>query len=83
MDVGGRGDFSVNIRCMFRSDDEGEDDSPREDMELDDSVKGDTEVWHIGVGGAVTALSTPVAELEEMQTKLSGTLGVFSISPGK
>jgi para-aminobenzoate synthetase len=66
MDVGGRGDFSVNIRCMFRSDDE-----------------GDAEVWHIGVGGAVTALSTPVAELEEMQTKLSGTLGVFSISPGK
>ncbi|RDW70436.1 hypothetical protein BP5796_08833 [Coleophoma crateriformis] len=61
MDVGGRGDFSVNIRCMFRWDDE------------DDK----NEVWHIGAGGAVTALSTPVGEREEMITKLSSTLGVF------
>jgi para-aminobenzoate synthetase len=52
-------------------------------MELDDNARQDTEVWHIGAGGAVTALSTPVAEREEMQTKLSGTLGVFGISPGK
>jgi para-aminobenzoate synthetase len=35
------------------------------------------EVWHIGAGGAVTGLSTPVGEREEMQTKLMGTLGVF------
>lgn len=63
MDVGGRGDFSVSIRCMFRWDDEGMDEGK--------------EVWHIGAGGAVTALSTPLAEREEMLTKLGGTLGVF------
>lgn len=66
MDVGGRGDWSVNIRCMFRWDDE------------DEVVEGKTiETWHIGAGGAVTALSTPEGEREEMLTKLNGTLGVF------
>ena len=75
MDVGGRGDFSVNIRCMFRWDDEGQGNG-------DDETQ-DTEVWHIGAGGAVTALSTPVAEREEMQAKLAGTLGVFGLSPEK
>lgn len=67
MDVGGRGDFSVTIRSMFRWADEdamGSDGMP-------------TETWHIGAGGAVTALSTLVGEREEMQTKLNGTLGVF------
>jgi para-aminobenzoate synthetase len=82
MDVGGRGDFSVNIRCMFRWD-EGDGDSACDDSELGDGEIRDTEVWHIGAGGAVTALSTPVAEREEMQTKLAGTLGVFGLSPGK
>lgn len=67
MDVGGRGDFSVTIRSMFRWDDE-------------NTVSpdgGQMETWHIGAGGAVTALSTPEGEREEMQTKLNGTLGVF------
>lgn len=74
MDVGGRGDFSVNIRCMFRWDDEVT--NPREDDEQH-------ETWHIGAGGAVTALSTPVAEREEMQTKLAGTLGIFGLEVEK
>jgi para-aminobenzoate synthetase len=82
MDVGGRGDFSVNIRCMFRWDDEGEGDGGSQDAAYDDGEIFDEEVWHIGAGGAVTALSTPVAEREEMQTKLAGTLGVFGLSPG-
>jgi len=65
MDVGGRGDWSVSIRCMFRWEDE---------------VSGkDEEVWRIGAGGAVTALSTPEGEREEMLTKLNGTLGLFSV----
>jgi para-aminobenzoate synthetase len=68
---------------MFKWDDGGEESGACEDMELGDNVKRDTEVWHIGAGGAFTALGTPVAEREEMQTKLSGTLGVFGISPGK
>lgn len=66
MDVGGRGDFSVTIRCMFRWEDEKPDD-------------GDTnvETWHVAAGGAVTTLSTPVGEREEMRTKMAGTLGIF------
>jgi len=83
MDVGGRGDFSVNIRCMFRWDDQGERGDVYKNTELDDRESQGTEVWHIGAGGAVTALSTPVAEREEMQTKLAGTLGVFGLSPVK
>ena len=80
MDVGGRGDFSVNIRCMFRWDDEDQGDvtdCDHGDTQSDGREGYGTEIWHIGAGGAVTALSTPVAEREEMQTKLNGTLGVF------
>ena len=76
MDVGGRGDFSVTIRAMFRWDDD------EVVMEMDENgrvVAKDqgTETWHIGAGGAVTTLSTPQGEREEMQTKLRGTLGLF------
>ena len=71
MDVGGRGDWSVTIRCMFRWDDE--------DIisYFETGEEKRSEVWHIGAGGAVTILSTPLGEREEMQTKLNGTLGVF------
>jgi len=71
MDVGGRGDWSVTIRCMFKWDDE--------DVVLPagNGEGMETETWHIGAGGAVTILSTPVGEREEMLTKLNGTLGVF------
>ncbi|KAK7750607.1 hypothetical protein SLS62_007454 [Diatrype stigma] len=81
MDVAGRGDWSVTIRSLFRWDDEttvtrvvrkeegeGGDEGVQEVLE---------EVWHIGAGGAVTALSTPEGEREEMFTKLRGPLGVF------
>lgn len=70
MDVTGKGDWSVTIRTMFRWDDET---SPPGDGESEG-----TEVWHIGAGGAVTILSTPEGEREEMFTKLTGPLGVFS-----
>ncbi|RDL35248.1 ADC synthase [Venustampulla echinocandica] len=68
MDVGGRGDWSVTIRSMFRWDDEDTTSSTDEKT---------METWHIGAGGAVTALSTPENERDEMQTKLNGTLGIF------
>jgi len=71
MDVGGRGDWSVTIRSMFRWDDE--------DIVSysETGEEGRIETWHIGAGGAITALSTPEGEREEMQTKLNGTLGAF------
>ena len=33
--------------------------------------------WKVGAGGAITALSNPQSEWEEMQTKLESTLGIF------
>jgi len=67
MDVRGRGDWSVSIRCMFKWDDEDHTSAEGEE----------SETWHVGAGGAVTALSTAVGEREEMETKLAGTLGLF------
>ncbi|OTA67392.1 aminodeoxychorismate synthase [Hypoxylon sp. EC38] len=68
MDAAGRGDWSVTIRSLFRWDDE-KAETPDQKQEL--------EVWHIGAGGAVTALSTAEGERDEMFTKLKGPLGVF------
>ncbi|KAK1835854.1 ADC synthase [Podospora conica] len=66
----GRGDWSVTIRSLFRWDDErGEEEGEEE-----------REVWHIGAGGAVTILSTPEGERDEMFTKLAGPLRVFADS---
>lgn len=85
IDVGGRGDFSVNIRCLFKWDDERvrpgdgaiKDRIHRlSEIEMSSGLTW-PDVWHVGAGGAVTALSTPVGEREEMQTKAIGTLRVF------
>ncbi|RGP62026.1 aminodeoxychorismate synthase [Fusarium sporotrichioides] len=69
MDVTGAGDWSVTIRTMFRWDDE---QIPAEEGETEPR-----EVWRIGAGGAVTILSTPEGERDEMFTKLAGPMGVF------
>lgn len=66
MDVGGRGDFSVNIRCAFKWDDESQNDDGQD-------------TWYVGAGGAVTALSEDRAEREEMETKLFNTLNGFGL----
>ncbi|ETS80819.1 hypothetical protein PFICI_08348 [Pestalotiopsis fici W106-1] len=71
MDVTGKGDWSVTIRSLFRWDDETSRSSTT------GSEGGETEVWRIGAGGAVTALSTAEGERDEMFTKLKGPLGVF------
>ncbi|CAK7243661.1 MAG: hypothetical protein STHCBS139747_005187 [Sporothrix thermara] len=68
--VTGRGDWSVTIRSMFRWDDE---------TTLSDDTTTRQDVWHIGAGGAVTILSTPEGEREEMFVKLSGPLGIFDM----
>ncbi|KAF9270609.1 para-aminobenzoate synthase [Marasmius fiardii PR-910] len=62
--VGGGGDWSVAIRSCFRYE------------EKDQPLKG-MEEWAIGAGGAITALSEPKAEWDEMVTKLRSTLGAF------
>lgn len=66
--VDGQGDWSVTIRTMFRWDDE---------QTAAEPGAGAREVWRIGAGGAVTTLSTPEGETDEMLTKLCGPLGVF------
>lgn len=70
LDVQGKGDWSVTIRTMFRWDDEK---APAQGNETEPR-----EIWRIGAGGAVTTLSTPEGEREEMFTKLCGPLGTFS-----
>ncbi|GAV98849.1 para-aminobenzoic acid synthetase [Lentinula edodes] len=61
--VGGGGDWSVAIRSCFKH-------------ELD-SQDPEMENWVIGAGGAITALSDPQAEWDEMLLKLQGVLGAF------
>lgn len=66
--AGGAGDFSVVIRSAFRYDDESSP-STREEA--------GTEIWYVGAGGAITALSDPQEEWEEMKTKLGSTIRAF------
>lgn len=68
MCVTGRGDWSVTIRSMFKWDDE---------TETVGDMADEKEVWHIGAGGAVTILSTPEGEREEMFVKLARPLSIF------
>lgn len=66
-DVGGGGDFSVIIRsCIHRP------------QEISSQPAGD-EVWEIGAGGAITALSDPESEWEEMLVKLRSALSIFDV----
>ncbi|KAL1896542.1 hypothetical protein Sste5346_004576 [Sporothrix stenoceras] len=68
--VTGRGDWSVTIRSLFRWDDE-------TTFVGDGADKKQQDVWHIGAGGAVTILSTPEGERDEMFVKLSRPLSIF------
>ncbi|KAJ4485822.1 ADC synthase [Lentinula aciculospora] len=61
--VGGGGDWSVAIRSCFKH-------------ELDNQ-DSKIENWVIGAGGAITALSDPQAEWDEMLLKLQGVLSAF------
>lgn len=92
MCVSGRGDWSVTIRSLFRWDDEtttysssgdwdggvdGRGYGQREGRRPEGEEEGQ-EVWHIGAGGAVTILSTPEGEREEMFVKLARPLSIFT-----
>ncbi|KAJ3548866.1 hypothetical protein NMY22_g1099 [Coprinellus aureogranulatus] len=69
-DVGGGGDWSVTIRSCFKYDDSTSAKSPRPE----------TEEWAVGAGGAITALSDPEAEWDEMVLKLQSVLKSFGIT---
>jgi para-aminobenzoate synthetase len=66
--VSGGGDWSVTIRSCFKYDNQHHD-STRKDAQ---------EQWVIGAGGAITALSDPEAEWDEMITKLQSVLRAFT-----
>ncbi|KAK0481709.1 ADC synthase [Armillaria novae-zelandiae] len=61
--VGGGGDWAVTIRSAFRHDNSG--------------VQPTDEEWIVGAGGAITALSDPEAEWDEMIVKLQSVLRTF------
>ena len=68
LDVGGAGSFSVCIRTAFSTD---------QDVRVGTQDQEETRTWHIGAGGAITVLSDPEAEWEEMTTKLNSVLRAF------
>ncbi|KAJ7170046.1 ADC synthase [Mycena filopes] len=67
-DVGGGSDWSVTIRSCFKFEDR--------------SIPApcSTETWNLGAGGAITALSDPDAEWDEMIVKLKSILPAFGVS---
>ncbi|KAE9398449.1 para-aminobenzoate synthase [Gymnopus androsaceus JB14] len=67
--VGGGGDWSVAIRSCFKHEPESE---AEQDLDMEN--------WVIGAGGAITALSDPEAEWDEMLLKLQSVLGAFGAS---
>jgi para-aminobenzoate synthetase len=74
-DVGGGGDWSVVIRSCFKYDDQSQE-------EAIDRTDREAETWTVGAGGAITALSDPDSEWDEMVTKLQSVLGIFEASAG-
>lgn len=64
----GASDWSVVIRSAFRYD-------------CEQDTASDRDVWHVGAGGAITALSDPEAEYDEMRTKLESALPAFGVVP--
>lgn len=74
-DIGGAGDWSVVIRSCFKHD---ERDSPVEDTSLLATGEPQYDEWVLGSGGAITALSDPVAEWEEMMVKLKSVVRAFN-----
>lgn len=69
-DVGGGGDWSVTIRSCFKYTE----DSQAQSADAESS----SEEWTLGAGGAITALSDPEAEWEEMIAKVQSVLPAFA-----
>ncbi|KAH0838045.1 ADC synthase [Lanmaoa asiatica] len=76
--VGGGGDWSVTIRSCFKYDDRYNPmPSPSSSKTAESTADSHVEEWVVGAGGAITALSDPQAEWEEMTVKLQSVLRVF------
>ncbi|KLO20094.1 para-aminobenzoate synthase [Schizopora paradoxa] len=74
-DVGGAGDWSVVIRSCFKHDERV---FPAGDSMLTAKDGNQFDEWVLGSGGAITALSDPVAEWEEMMVKLKSVVRAFN-----
>lgn len=74
-DVGGGGDWSVTIRSCFKYASAQE---PRSQGSAPGDCVAQTDEWALGAGGAITALSDPDAEWEEMMAKVESVLPAFS-----
>ena len=78
--VSGAGDWSVTIRTCFKYDPSREPSNktrePCHDQNDTGSVVNDE--WMLGAGGAITALSDPEAEWEEMIAKVESVLPAFA-----
>lgn len=76
--VGGSGDWSVVIRSCFKYDDQYDTSmSQNEQSSTTRASASCKEEWVIGAGGAITALSDPEAEWDEMIVKLQSVLRAF------
>jgi anthranilate/para-aminobenzoate synthase component I len=69
LDIGGGGDFSVVIRTAVKID------APNPASAVED-------IWSIGAGGAITALSDPQTEFDEMLAKFATTAAAFEEDGG-
>ncbi|KAH7886089.1 ADC synthase [Phlebopus sp. FC_14] len=80
--VGGGGDWSVTIRSCFKHDNQYICDHSATKTTRCAPCAADThaEEWVIGAGGAITALSDPDGEWEEMMMKLQSVLRVFGVA---
>lgn len=76
-DVGGGGDWAVIIRSCFKNDDSTTSTSPVPNAQSEERI----EEWSLGAGGAITALSDPDDEWDEMVLKLQSVLGIFKSNP--
>ncbi|THH33560.1 hypothetical protein EUX98_g677 [Antrodiella citrinella] len=75
-DVGGGGDWSVIIRSCFKHDAGDASNSGQDGTAAGGSAAGSQD-WTLGAGGAITALSDPDAEWDEMMAKVESVLRAF------
>lgn len=75
--VGGSGDWSVVIRSCYKVD-ENASDALCSDGQA--SSQSSYDEWLVGAGGAITALSDPEAEWEEMVVKLQSVCRAFDVT---